>query len=56
MQANNNRLYEEVTEDMLSKVSSYKPLVGRHEEVANLVEVLNRKEKANPILLGEAGA
>ena len=55
MQANNNRLYEEVTEDMLSKVSSYKPLVGRHEEVANLVEVLNRKEKANPILLGEAG-
>lgn len=55
MQANNNRLYEEVTEDMLAQVSKYKPLIGRQEEVANLVEVLNRKEKANPILLGEAG-
>lgn len=55
MQVSNKRMYEEVTEDMLAKVSSYKPLIGRHEEVANLVEVLNRKEKANPILLGEAG-
>lgn len=55
MQTSNTRLYEEVTEDMLAQVSKYKPLIGRQEEVANLVEVLNRKEKANPILLGEAG-
>lgn len=55
MMQESERLYDQVTVDMLANVDTYKPLVGRHEELANLVEVLNRKEKANPVLLGEAG-
>ena len=55
MQENHVNMYEEVTEDMLKQVSSYKPLIGRQEELDKLVEILNRKEKANPVLLGEAG-
>lgn len=36
-------------------VNEFKPLVGRDKEILQLMEILNRKEKNNPILIGEAG-
>lgn len=50
-------LYEHVGESMLMKAQDgqYKPLIGRERELDTLIEVLNRKEKANPVLIGEAG-
>jgi ATP-dependent Clp protease ATP-binding subunit ClpA len=33
----------------------YSPLVGRDDEVNQLVTILSRKTKSNPVLLGEAG-
>lgn len=36
-------------------VDKFKPLVGREKEILSLMEILNRKEKNNPVLIGEAG-
>jgi len=41
------------TIDMTAK--SYDPVVGRDQEVDNIIEILCRKNKANPLLVGEAG-
>jgi ATP-dependent Clp protease ATP-binding subunit ClpA len=37
------------------KVGKVDPLIGRHSEVARVVEILCRRRKNNPILVGEAG-
>jgi len=31
------------------------PLIGRHEEVARVIQILSRRRKNNPLLVGEAG-
>lgn len=41
------------TIDMTAK--SYDPVIGRDKEVDKIIEILCRKNKANPILVGEAG-
>ena len=41
------------TIDMTAK--SYDPVIGRDKEVDELIEILCRKNKANPILVGEPG-
>ena len=41
------------TIDMTAK--SYDPVIGRDKEVDNLIEVICRKKKANPLLVGESG-
>lgn len=41
------------TVDMTAK--TYDPVIGRDKEIDNIIEVLCRKNKANPILVGEAG-
>lgn len=48
-------LVSQVTKNMADEVLKYKDLVGRKEELNKLIEILNRKEKANPVLIGEAG-
>lgn len=48
-------LHEEVTTDLSTKLDSFKPLIGRDREMAQLLEILNRKEKSNPVLIGEPG-
>lgn len=39
--------------DMTQK--NYDPVIGRDKEIEKMIEVLSRKNKANPILVGEAG-
>jgi len=41
------------TIDMTAK--SYDPVIGRDKEVDKIIEILCRKNKANPLLVGEAG-
>lgn len=51
------QFFEGFTNDLLSEenINRYKPLIGREDELNTLIEVLNRKEKPNPVLIGEAG-
>ena len=44
--------YEELCDLAQGSASS---LIGREQELAQIMEVLSRKEKANPLLLGDAG-
>jgi len=37
------------------KASSYENVIGREKEINNLIEVLLRKKKSNPLLIGPAG-
>lgn len=50
-----SKLIGQVTTDMMEDLETYKPLIGREDELNKLIEILNRKEKANPVLIGEAG-
>ena len=40
---------------MLAAQGSFDPLIGRSEEVERIIQVLSRRTKNNPILLGEPG-
>ena len=40
---------------MLAAQGSFDPLIGRNEEVERIIQVLSRRTKNNPILLGEPG-
>ena len=35
--------------------SSYEPIIGREKEITRLIQILSRKNKNNPMLLGEPG-
>ncbi len=37
------------------KVDSFEPVIGRDTEINNLIEILLRKKKSNPLLIGPAG-
>lgn len=39
----------------LAREASFDPLVGREEELDRLIQVLGRRRKSNPVLVGEAG-
>ncbi len=39
----------------LAKVGKLDPLVGREDELANVVKILSRRKKNNPIIVGDAG-
>ncbi|MDZ4753678.1 MAG: ATP-dependent Clp protease ATP-binding subunit [Phycisphaerae bacterium] len=39
----------------LAKAGELDPVIGRHDEIERLVQVLCRRTKNNPVLLGEAG-
>ncbi len=38
-----------------AKVGALDPLVGREEELSRVIQILNRRNKNNPVLLGEPG-
>lgn len=38
-----------------SKLSNLDPVIGRDKEIENIIEILARKNKNNPLLIGEAG-
>jgi ATP-dependent Clp protease ATP-binding subunit ClpA len=38
-----------------AKIGKIDPLIGRHEEIQRTVQVLSRRRKNNPLLVGEAG-
>lgn len=52
-----SRLLEQHTRDMLQAASHgrYDPVTGRDEEIRRLVQILIRRSKNNPLLLGEPG-
>lgn len=39
----------------IAKTGMIDPVIGRDEEMAQLMEILNRRNKNNPVLIGEAG-
>ena len=39
----------------LAKKDELDPVIGRHKEIERLVQILCRRTKNNPVLLGEAG-
>ncbi len=52
--------YEELKKygvDLVEKAREHKidPVIGRDEEIRNVVRILSRKTKNNPVLIGEAG-
>ncbi len=53
--SNNMRLLEQFCEDMVSRADRMDPVIGREEEIETVIEVLSRKNKNNPALIGEPG-
>ena len=39
----------------LARNGKYDPIIGRDKEIQRLIEILNRRTKNNPVLIGEAG-
>lgn len=40
---------------LLASQNKLEPVIGRHEEIARTIQILSRKTKNNPILIGEPG-
>ncbi|MBP3313776.1 MAG: ATP-dependent Clp protease ATP-binding subunit [Oscillospiraceae bacterium] len=49
------KLTEQFCEDMTAKANWYSPVIGRDVETQTLMEILCRKNKNNPVLIGEPG-
>ncbi len=49
------KLTEQFCEDMVAKASSAGPVIGRDAETETVMEILCRKNKNNPALIGEPG-
>ncbi|MCG4616802.1 hypothetical protein L0P14_24675, partial [Phocaeicola dorei] len=39
----------------LARQGKIDPVIGRDDEIARVIEILNRRTKNNPVLIGEAG-
>src|SRR5699024_1940915 len=39
----------------LAKEGKFDPVIGRDKEIERVIEILNRRTKNNPVLIGEAG-
>ena len=39
----------------LAKQGKIDPVIGRDKEIERVIEILNRRTKNNPVLIGEAG-
>ncbi len=48
-------LLEELGTDLTSKADQLDPVIGRDNEIKRLIEILSRRTKNNPLLIGEAG-
>ncbi len=49
------KLLEQFSEDMIMKVSTMEPVIGREQEIDTVIGILCRKNKNNPALVGEPG-
>ncbi len=49
------KLLEQFSEDMIQKAGSMEPVIGREKEIDAVIEILSRKHKNNPALVGEPG-
>ncbi len=49
------KLLEQFSEDLLQKVASMDPVIGRDQEIETVIGILCRKNKNNPALIGEPG-
>ena len=54
---NNRSLLDQYGTDLtaLAKKGKIDPVIGRDQEIARVIEILNRRTKNNPVLIGEAG-
>ena len=52
---NKKLIIEEMGENLVEKASCLDPVIGREKEVKRLIEILSRRTKNNPILIGNAG-
>lgn len=52
---NKKLLLEELGTDLTSKANELDPVIGRDSEIRRIIEVLSRRTKNNPLLIGEAG-
>ena len=48
---------EQYTVDLTAQAQQHKldPIIGRHEEIRRCLQILARRTKNNPVLIGEAG-
>lgn len=52
---NKKLLLEELGTDLTKKANELDPVIGRDEEIKRIIEILSRRTKNNPLLIGEAG-
>ncbi len=52
---NKKLLLEELGTDLTKKADELDPVIGRDEEIKRIIEILLRRTKNNPLLIGEAG-
>lgn len=52
---NKKLIIEEMGENLVEKADKLDPVIGREKEVKRLIEILSRRTKNNPILIGNAG-
>ncbi len=54
---NGNSILDQYGTDLtaLAKQGKIDPVIGRDKEIARVIEILNRRTKNNPVLIGEAG-
>lgn len=54
---NNNLMIKQIATNLNeeTKLSNLDPVIGRDKEIENIIEILARKNKNNPLLIGEAG-
>lgn len=54
---NNNLMIKQIATNLNeeAKLSNLDPVIGRDKEIENIIELLARKNKNNPLLIGEAG-
>lgn len=49
------RLLEQFSTDLVAKADQMETVIGRNEEITTVIEILCRKNKNNPALIGEPG-
>ena len=52
---NKKLIIEDMGENLVEKASELDPVIGRDKEIKRLIEILSRRTKNNPILIGNAG-
>ena len=52
---NKKLLLEELGTDLTRKANELDPVIGRDDEIKRTIEILSRRTKNNPLLIGEAG-